>query len=427
MMTQDILTIFYWWILLFLIGVSLLPLTTRLFSMFFDRGYIFSKMLSLAVLSYLSFLFGTLHLIPFNQLSLLFYLLIMTVFSFGLFYPSFKTLLSKRFILFSLVEEVLFFLVMTCWVLIRGFNPEVHGLEKYMDFGFMNSILRSEFFPPKDMWMTPYSINYYYFGHLYSAVLTKLSGIPSHTTFNLIVGTVAGLCFVSAFSLATSLISPIITRFKTPKVLLGGLLSAFLVTFGGNLHTIYTLFKPYENDHPVPPWQLAFSPSTFPNSYWYPNATRFIYNTIHEFPIYSWVVSDLHGHVLDIPFVLLTISLLFSYLLSTKVETTKHTLRFKQLHFLKMSDFEFFSLLLVGFFLAVMYMTNAWDGLIYLLLAGLVILYQKGEKLLSDNHLTLKKNCQSLSEERSALGNCVTLWFGFSEFSCLFTPVLNFL
>ena len=92
------------------------------------------------------------------------------------------------------------------------------------------------------------------------------------------------------------------------RIFLGGILTALLLTFAGNLHTIYAFFKPYVNENPVPFWQLPFSPETFPNSYWYPNATRFIHNTIHEFPLYSFVVSDLHGHVLDIPFVLLTIA-----------------------------------------------------------------------------------------------------------------------
>src|SRR5258708_38797604 len=36
-------------------------------------------------------------------------------------------------------------------------SPDIHGLEKYMDYGFVNSILRSQYFPPKDMWFTPRS------------------------------------------------------------------------------------------------------------------------------------------------------------------------------------------------------------------------------------------------------------------------------
>ncbi len=104
---------------------------------------------------------------------------------------------------------------------------------------------------------------------------------------------------------------------------------------------------------------MIFKPLTFPNSYWYPNATRFIYNTIHEFPIYSWVVSDLHGHVLDIPFVLLTIA---TFLSIFKIRSKKLK---SQLPYFAFS----------GFLLSVMYMTNAWDGIIYFLLASIIIVF----------------------------------------------------
>ncbi len=173
-----------------------------------------------------------------------------------------------------------------------------------MDYGFINSILRSTYFPPKDMWMTPLYINYYYFGHLMTAVATLLSGLPSNITFNLMLSSIFAFTLTGSFSLGANLVyllnkSQVSTiKHLTSKYIFAGLLSAVLVTGAGNLHTLYTLFTPYQNDSPVPPTQLVFAPQTFPNQYWYPNATRFIYHTIHEFPIYSFVVSDLHGHVI---------------------------------------------------------------------------------------------------------------------------------
>src|SRR5581483_553940 len=120
-------------------------------------------------------------------------------------------------------------------------------------------------------------------------------------------------------------------------------------------------------------WKLSFSPSTFPNSYWYPNATRFIYHTIHEFPIYSFVVSDLHGHVLDIPFVLAALALLLSMYLSKQ----KSLASFEQsstlsedLKFMKVFKYE---LVIISFLFAVMYMTNAWDILIYFILSIFIL------------------------------------------------------
>ncbi|HSD98248.1 MAG TPA: DUF2298 domain-containing protein, partial [Patescibacteria group bacterium] len=141
------------------------------------------------------------------------------------------------------------------------------------------------------------------------------------------------------------------------NVVTAGIITAILLTFGGNLHTLYTFFTPYHNDSPVAPIELAFSPQTFPNQYWYPNATRFIYHTIHEFPVYSFVVSDLHGHVLDIPAVLLMISVLLLFFLTPFTKSLKFFLR----------------IILLGSLASIMYMTNAWDGLIYVGVATFVI------------------------------------------------------
>ena len=64
------------------------------------------------------------------------------------------------------------------------------------------------------------------------------------------------------------------------------------------------------------------------SSYWFPDATRYIgYNpyreedrTIHEFPCYSFVLGDLHAHVVNIIFVLLVIALLYVWLRGVQQE-----------------------------------------------------------------------------------------------------------
>lgn len=425
MMAQDLATILWWWFSLFVLGVSLLPLLVLFFKNFIDKGYFFAKILSIIFLSYISFVLGVLHLIPFSRNALFVIVAIFFLISFLTQRKNLPTFFTRRFLRFVVVEEIVFLIVLCLWTFIRGFNSEIHGLEKFMDFGFMNSILRSEFFPPRDMWLTPYSINYYYFGHLYSAVLTKFSGIPSYLTYNLILGTIAGFCFGASFSLGMNFISPVIVKMRKLKLLFAGILSGLLVTFAGNLHTIYTLFKPYENEHPVPPWSLSFSPGTFPNNYWYPNATRFIYNTIHEFPIYSWVVADLHGHVLDIPFVLLTIALLYSfYQFSTQEKLTKNQIQLKILRYVKISNFGFIYLLLLGFLLSVMYMTNAWDGLIYLLLTGIVIVFITFLERSSNAKKSITRYVSSILERDnflSVISRLAVVFTGFVIFSLPFS------
>lgn len=373
MSSTDLVSLFTWYTMLFLLGVAFFPLSTKIFPFFQDKGYGLSKILAVALTSYVVFVLGMTRVIQFHTLTILLTvcaLLLVTVFV-TISKPLLHT--KKRLSVFFMplwkllvFEEILFFVSLYFLSYIRAFSPDIHGLEKYMDYGFINSILRSDFFPPADMWFTPLSINYYYFGHLTTALLTKLSGLPSEITYNLMLATIFAMAMSAGFSIGFNFMSSLSNQFIKVRYILA-LLTAFILTLGGNLHTIYTFFSPYENESPVPPWKLIFQPFEFPNSYWYPNATRFIYNTIHEFPMYSWTVSDLHGHVLDIPYVLLTIGVIYSFLLlfsRSKISLLgKDYLRVK-LRFL----------LFIGLLLSIMYMTNAWDGIIYFLLAFLIIM-----------------------------------------------------
>jgi len=390
MIYADILAVLQWWLVLFLFGVGFLPLTVFLFKRFFDKGYLFSKMLGITITTYVIFVLGLFHITRFTQPES-----IMTaIVTVGIFYLFLRnkqplSIIIKQHWRIFLAEELFFLAALFFWAYIHSFAADIHGLEKYMDFGFINSMLRADYFPPKDMWFTPLFINYYYFGHLITAVLTKISHLPSSLTFNLMLSTIFAFCLTQSFSIAANLYSFIgeKVKFFQVKRIIAGLLSAFLLTLGGNLHILYAFFKPYPNETPAPIWQLPFLPFTFPNGYWYPNATRFIHNTIHEFPVYSWTVADLHGHVLDIPIVLLTIALLFAFFIThsesipstSKTKSTKKLMSkeklFPLLHNIHLGD-----LLLFGFLLAVMYMTNAWDGAIYLILTTFVLFYLYSRK-----------------------------------------------
>lgn len=342
-MSTDIIFIFKWWFVFFVIGITFLPITSKIFYNFIDRGYIFSKIIGLLLISYVAFILGSFQLLNFSTINLIFiWILLATP---QLIIVRKDNLLKSLDYKYLFIEEILFFLCILIWAYIKGFNPDIHDLEKFMDFGFINSILRSDYFPPRDMWYTPLSINYYYFGHLFTAVVTKLSQIPSFITFNLMLSTIFAFTFAMSFSIGANLINNI-RKTSFIKLSMIGLLFSFFVSLAGNLQTIYAFFSKYAAETPQPIWELSFSISTFPNSYWYPNATRFIYNTIHEFPSYSFVVADLHGHVLDIPVVLTMIAVFLMIFLSKKVKYS--------------------TIILLGFLLSIAYMTNAWDGLIYM-------------------------------------------------------------
>ncbi len=361
-MLSDLSSIFFWWLSIFGLSLLSLPIIFYIFSKFWDRGYIFAKTLSLILITYFALILGIFHILPFTWWRISTLIILFLAFD-GLFlirhhrYRDFFATFKRKYKIF-IFEELVFLLILTAWSLVRGYAPDIEGLEKYMDWGFVNTALRSHFWPPQDMWFSGEPINYYYFGHLIFALITKISRVVSSVGYNLSIATVCALTFTSAFSLVSNITHLSLSRINLKKILTAGIISAFLVTFGGNLHTAFKIIKNNytKNDNHIvftkTAWTQAFS------SYWYPDATRFIGHdpdtddkTIHEFPLYSFVVADLHGHMNDIAIVLFFLAFLFvSFYKPKKIFNT-------------------FVAIFSGFILSVCYMTNAWDFAVY----GLVL------------------------------------------------------
>jgi len=324
--------------------------------------------MSSATVSYLIFFLGRFHLLPFSKETIFLVLLLILVIDLFFLKKSgnkreFIDILKNNWQNF-LGEEVIFFAALLFWSFLRGFQPDIEGLEKFMDFGFVNSILRSSWFPPLDMWFAGEPINYYYFGHLQTAVLTKLSGLDSAITYNLMIATIFALTFSGGFSLTSNLIAAFKKK-NLKLIIVGGLIAALLLTLGGNLHTVVFVLKKGKD------------------RYWYPDATRFIGyypnnpndKTIHEFPCYSFVVADLHGHMNDIPHVLLFGAVLL--ILGMEIKSSRKKDYQAGFHFLP----------LLGSLLAIMYMTNAWDLPIY---GVLLVLFLFLIRFLERNSYSLK-------------------------------------
>jgi len=405
-MFSDLTFIISWWFLIFILGLIFLPLTFTIFKKFWDKGYIFSKTISIITLTYLIFIGGVLKILTFTNLNL-FLIITLILFSIFLFlkrknnFSIFLKTIKENYKIF-IFQEIIFLLILVLWSFIRGFMPDIEGLEKYMDWGFINSALRSKFLPPQDMWFSGEIINYYYFGHLIFAVLTKLSTINSAITYNLSIATVCSLAFSSTFSIASNLVFLLSKKINFKKIITAGLISALLLTFGGNLHSVYKIAQTDITDNS----KLVLTKEAITKAiddYWYPDATRFIgYDpdvkdkTIHEFPIYSFVVADLHGHMNDIPIVLFFMAFLLasSFYSSLLID--------KLLIFIS------------GFTLSIAYMTNAWDFAIYGLLFAFFTFF-----------LNLKNNPQS-AIKKTFINGILTIacWFIFSlPFSLNFVPM----
>jgi YYY domain-containing protein len=105
------------------------------------------------------------------------------------------------------------------------------------------------------------------------------------------------------------------------------------------------------------------------SSYWFSDATRYIgYNppvehdrTIHEFPLYSFVVSDLHAHVINTVFVLTVVALAIAVGMGILHRRRQ-----------PWTDPAFWAVIfLIGLFPA----TNVWDFPIYITVACAIYLY----------------------------------------------------
>ena len=148
-MISDIRSIAIWWLTLFLLSVVAWPLTFCLFKKFWDRGYVFAKIISLSVLSYIIFIAGVFKIIPFTPIAL-FSIIALLLFADILFLlkkdfrQDFFSSLIRKWPIF-LVQELLFGLVLFVWAYVRSFSPDIESLEKFMDWGFVNSALRGQY------------------------------------------------------------------------------------------------------------------------------------------------------------------------------------------------------------------------------------------------------------------------------------------
>lgn len=251
--------------------------------------------------------------------------------------------LTKGGLRMIVIEEYLFLVGLVVISLIRGFLPNIDSLEKFMDFGFINRYLDSPTLPAMDMWQAGKSINYYSFGHFWASGVIRYFWVEATVGYNLVLGFIAGLTMSIAFG-----ISYYLAKAKEEMAgMIGGLAGAVSVAVAGNGHTLWYLVSHRGLD-----------------GYWYAEATRFIHNTIHEFPGYSLVVADLHGHVLGLPMVLLFVLTLLVWL----------------------EDKKTVGVVVMGVLLGVMMMTNTWDIAVYglvLVIAGLQLWIQKPRSILA--------------------------------------------
>jgi YYY domain-containing protein len=330
-----------WYISLTVLHWLTFPLAFRLFPALADKGFALSRAMGLLIWGYLFWLLASIGVAQ-NDIGgmLLALALLIGLSTWSL--TNHRTEIAdflKSNISLVLTTEILFLIAFAFMAFVRSANPELASTEKPMELAFISAILRSPTFPPQDPWLSGYAISYYYFGYVLTAMLAKLTNVPSSMAHNLMTSLVFALGALGSYGILYTLLAK--ARANETFSKLGASFSALLAplflllvsNFEALLEVLhrhgFLWFKNAQTaglsssfwtwldikDLSSPP-QIPFqwAPDRF---WWWWRASRVVQDydmrhnpleVIDEFPFFSFLLGDLHPHVLAIPFTLLAIA-----------------------------------------------------------------------------------------------------------------------
>lgn len=377
-----------WWLLISLLGWSMVPALYFLMPGLRDRGYGFTRILGLILLAWLAWMAGNLGVaVTRGTLSLL--LLIMAASAALILIRSrvLRNHIRNNWKLIVTAEALALFSFLV-FLAIRIGNPDLwhpaKGGEKPMNFAYLNAVLKSVEFPPYNPWFAGGTINYYYFGYVIVGMPLKLLGIVPSVGYNLIIPTLFSMSALGVFSLASNLVykrrKP---SWRTSAT--AGIAAVLLFLVLGNLGNARLLYRGFkqlgggtqENSGLVSGFSSAAqgvaayvsTDEALPIAMdrWYWDASRAIApgqgeaGPITEFPLFTFLYGDLHAHMINLPVTILTLGWALSWIVSWKRD------RWNQKYLLVPL------ILLWGLSLGAVRPTNTWDYPLYWLISAIAV------------------------------------------------------
>ncbi|MBR3735784.1 MAG: hypothetical protein IKN07_07875, partial [Lachnospiraceae bacterium] len=245
-MGEDMTPAVKWWGMMLVLGIAAWPLCAKIFSSFTDKGYVFGKILGGLIPAWIMWFLGSLRLLKFGSAAVILITLLSAagfwLLSQFVFKKQTAELLKEIPIETVLIREAIFTAAFVFFCYVKCNNPDAFGTERMMDYGFMQSIFRTEYFPPEDFWFAGENLNYYYFGQYIYAFLTKLSLITPSVAYNICMCCSIALPFSMCFCIGQMLMDTAKENgVNCPKSLgtIAGILTAFAAMIFGNSHSFY--------------------------------------------------------------------------------------------------------------------------------------------------------------------------------------------
>jgi YYY domain-containing protein len=380
------ISVFLWYLLVQLLAFIVFPLHYFLLKNLNDKGYGLAKVSGILIFAFVNWILVSLNIIKFYQINLWILLLIFAGISIFYYYKNMANYFeffnkNKKYILLT---EIIFLSCYMFFIFVKLNCPDIHNIQgqgyngggEPMGMAYLSGIFNDVKFPPHDPWLSGFTLNYYYWGQLMLATITKLLGYMPAVTYNLSLSLLFALCFLSAFSLTYNMTG------KYKYALLGGT----LLGLAGNFHTLNFIYDAIINSagnlnrmlDGIFRFQFIWDPTRI-----YPSPV------ITEVPFFSYLYGDLHAHNIVIPVTVLAIAFLYN-----AVKTENKTLNILNSFGNNLAEMTL-NILLISLLLGIMLPMNTWNfppQLILTVLTVFLISYfiyknTSGKKLKAAEHI----------------------------------------
>ncbi len=334
-----------WWLVATLAGAAVLPLCLRLLNGLADRGVLLARPLGIVLIAFVYWLLNMLGFLQNNAGGVLLAWGIVAAISSYLFFTLPRPLAWRQYWrenrLLLIAGELLFIALFVGWAIFRAHQHDTASTEKPMDLMFISSIMRSQTFPPHDAWLAGYTISYYYFGYLMAAMFALVTHVSSTVAFSLTLAMWFALAGLGAFAVVINLVRAQVNNARWGAIGAGVLATVFVVLLSnfqfplvevpyqtGIGDTAYYDF--WRTQQRVEPRAQGSSDPHRWDYWWWFRASRVLTDfelngsikpswyaqPIDEFPQFSFLLGDVHPHVMALPFGILAMGLALNLLLA---------------------------------------------------------------------------------------------------------------